>query len=96
MGRSQETMMLGAARLLLILLAALTVVYICLSFYSRSVRRGKLEAEWEEAPREGERDTFVDAGLKDYDGSLRRKLILGVYVVPLALIGFIIYATNFM
>jgi len=27
---------------------------------------------------------------------LRRKLILGVYVVPICVVSFIIYATNFM
>jgi len=87
--------MLAFAKLFLILMVALTVVYVSLSFYSRSVRRDKLEAEWDTGPGEGDRDAFVREGLKAYDGSLRRKLILGVYIVPLALIGFIVYATNF-
>ena len=87
--------MLGLARLVVILLVALTIVYVSLSLYSRSVRRGKLEAQWAEEGREGDRDAFVRAGLEDYDGSLRRKLILGVYVVPLALIALIIYLVNF-
>ena len=30
-----------------------------------------------------------------YDHSLRRKLILGVYLLPLCLIGLIVYLTNF-
>jgi Ca2+/Na+ antiporter len=87
--------MLGLARLVIILLVALTIVYISLSLYSRSVRRRKLEAEWAEEGRTGDRDAFVREGLEDYDGSLRRKLILGVYVVPLALIALIIYLVNF-
>ena len=87
--------MLGLARLVIILLVALTIVYVCLSLYSRSVRRGKLEAQWAEEGRVGDRDAFIREGLEDYDGSLRRKLILGVYVVPLALIGLIIYLVNF-
>ena len=41
------------------------------------------------------REAYVRHGLKDYDGSLRRKLILGVYVVPMALVGLIIYLVNF-
>ncbi len=73
----------------------LTLVYIALSFYSRSVRRGKLKAEWDEEGMTGDREAFVRQGLKDYDGSLRRKLILGVYVVPVVLIGVIIYLVNF-
>ncbi|TNF58659.1 MAG: hypothetical protein EP307_11870 [Rhodobacteraceae bacterium] len=87
--------MLGAARLLIILFVALTIVYVSLSLYSRSVRRAKLEAEWEEEAMQGDRDAFIRQGLAEYDGSLRRKLILGVYVVPLALIALIIYLVNF-
>lgn len=88
--------MFALARLLVIGLFVLTIVYICLSLYSRAVRRGKLESEWDEKGREGDRDTFVRDGLERYDGSLRRKLILGVYVVPICVVSFIIYATNFM
>jgi len=88
--------MLAAARLLIILLVVLTIIYVSLSLYSRSVRRGKLEAEWDEEGMSGDREAFVREGLEDYDGSLRRKMILGVYIVPLAVIGFLIYATNFM
>lgn len=87
--------MLGLARLVIILLVALTIVYVSLSLYSRSVRRRKLEAEWAEKGLQGDRDAFVREGLEDYDGSLRRKLIWGVYVVPLALIALIIYLVNF-
>lgn len=88
--------MFALARLLVIGFFVLTIIYICLSLYSRSVRRGKLEAEWDEEVREGDRDAFVREGLEEYDGSLRRKLILGVYVIPVCLVAFIIYATNFM
>lgn len=87
--------MLALARLLGIGLVVLTVIYISLSLYSRSVRRGKLEREWDEEIGTGDREAFVREGLKDYDGSLRRKLILGVYVVPLTLMIVIIYLTNF-
>ena len=86
--------MFALARLVIIGFVLLTIIYLCLSLYSRSVRRRKLNAEWEADPN-GDRDAFVDAGLEDYDGSLRRKLILGVYVVPTVLIGTIIYLTNF-
>lgn len=88
--------MLALARLLVFGFLALSVVYVCLSLYSRSVRRDKLEAEWDEEIKDGDREAFVQEGLQDYDGSLRRKLILGVYVIPIGIVSFIIYATNFM
>ncbi|MCI5110475.1 MAG: hypothetical protein MRY75_07950 [Marivita sp.] len=87
--------MFALARLLVIGFLVLSVVYICLSLYSRAVRRDKLEKEWDEEIQQGDRDAFVEAGLREYDGSLRRKLILGVYIVPLTVISVIIYLTNF-
>lgn len=83
-------------RFAIILLVVLTVIYVALSLYSRSVRRGKLEEWYDEEPRDVDRDAFIEQGLKDYDGSLRRKLIWGVYVVPLTLIAVLVYVTNFM
>ena len=47
------------------------------------------------APRTGDRDAWIDEGLEEYDGSLRRKLILGVYVVPAVLMVVVIYLTNY-
>lgn len=87
--------MLALGRLMVFGFVILTVIYFCLSLYSRAVRRGKLRAEWHEGPQDLDKDTFVDQGLDDYDGSLRRKLILGVYVVPVIVVGVIIYLTNF-
>lgn len=87
--------MFALARLMLISFVVLTIVYVCLSLYSRAVRRDKLEAEWDEEGMTGDRDAFIRQGLEDYDGSLRRKLILGVYVVPFSLMALIIYLTNF-
>lgn len=87
--------MLALGRLLVVGFLVLSVVYICLSLYSRAVRRDKLEREWDEEVQTGDREAFVKAGLRDYDGSLRRKLILGVYVVPMVVISAIIYFTNF-
>lgn len=87
--------MVAFLQLLVVGFILLTVVYIALSIWSRRVRRAKLEDEWYEEGMQGEQEDFVEAGLRDYDGSLRRKLILGVYVVPILVIGTIIYLTNF-
>lgn len=87
--------MFALARLLVIGFVVLTIVYVSLSFYSRSVRRGKLEKEWDEEGMTGDRDQWIEQGLKDYDGSLRRKLILGVYIIPVVLVITMIYLMNF-
>jgi len=75
---------------------ALSVVYLCLSWYSKSVRREKLEKEFDAGGIDGERGAFIKQGLKEYEGSLRRKLIYGFYVVPIVLLAVVIYMVNFL
>jgi hypothetical protein len=82
-------------RVLFIAFIVLSVIYLSLSLYSRARRRDKLEAEWDEGGIGTPRETFVKEGLRAYDGSLRRKLILGVYIVPMALVCLIVYLVNF-
>ncbi|MBS9715662.1 hypothetical protein ACFFUT_03135 [Pseudohalocynthiibacter aestuariivivens] len=84
------------ARLAFFGFIVLTVLYVILSWYSRSIRRGKLETEFDEEVKTGDRDAFIKEGLARYDSSLRRKLILGVYVVPVIVVAALIYVTNFM
>nr|WP_107847296.1 hypothetical protein [Litoreibacter ponti] len=87
--------MLGVLRLMVMAFIIMLVVYFVLSAWSRSVRRGKLAEEWDEEVREGDRDAFIEQGLVEYDGSLRRKLIFGVFVVPYLVIGVLVYVVNF-
>jgi Ca2+/Na+ antiporter len=89
--------MMGLVRLALMLFVALTIIYVMVSLYSRSVRKEKLENEWDAAPQSdapGARDAFIQAGLTEYRGSLRRRLILLVYVVPVVVIAVVTYLTN--
>lgn len=78
------------------LMIVLTIIYVVLSLYSRNARRDKLEAYWEEENLTGDRDAFVELGLKDYDSSLRRKLIWGVYIVPVTAVAILVYVMNYM
>lgn len=87
--------MLSFLRLMFILSIVLSIIYVGISIYSRRVRRGKLLAHWERKGMTGDREAFVQRGLKKYDRSFRRKLILGVYIVPLSLIAILVYVTNF-
>jgi Ca2+/Na+ antiporter len=88
-------MFFALGKLLLVLLVVLTVVYVSLSLWSRAVRREQLERRWDEEGRSGDREAYVEAGLEEYDGSVRRKLLLGVYVVPLAVVAAIVYLVNY-
>jgi Ca2+/Na+ antiporter len=92
--------MFALARLLFMGFIVLTIIYVFLSLYSRAQRRSKLKAHWtleglDDQDTRGDQDDYVQKGLEEYDDSVRRKLILGVYVIPTLLIAVIIYLTNF-
>lgn len=92
--------MIAIIRLAIFGFVALTVVYLLVSIYSRSVRREKLEKEWDTDPaREGmlpdERDAFLEAGMAAYRHSLRRKLIVLVYLIPMAIVIITAYLVNY-
>ncbi len=87
---------MGILRMAVIGFVVLTVFYVLLSLYSRSVRREKLEKEWDEEVKTGDRDAYIEKGMAEYESSLRRKLILLVYVIPVLLVICMLYAINFM
>ena len=71
---------MGWLRLAFVMYVALTVIYFLTSIYSRSVRREKLEKEWDTDPaREGvpqdERTAFIEAGMAAYDKGLKKRLL---------------------
>ena len=77
----------------------LSVVYVLVSIYSRSVRREKLEDRWgQDNPDnkdEAAREAFINAGMDDYNSGIRRKLILLIYVIPAVLVAVIHYLTTY-
>lgn len=72
----------------------LSVVYLLVSIYSRSIRREKLENEWDEEIKQGDRDAFINEGMKAYEGSLRKKLILLIFIVPICVITVLFVTVN--
>ncbi|PIE08723.1 MAG: hypothetical protein CSA73_01440 [Rhodobacterales bacterium] len=89
---------MGLIRLLFFGFIGLSVIHVLISIYSRSVRREKLEDEWDEAhpdqPGSAERDAFIEAGMIEYQTGIRPKLIGLVYVVPTVLVVAILILTN--
>lgn len=88
-------MIFGLLRLGAMAFIVMLLVYFVLSWWSRGVRRDKLEAEWDEDIQTGDKAAFVEEGLEDYEGSLRRKLIFGVFVVPYLVIAVLVYVVNY-
>ncbi len=85
----------GIIRLVVFGFLALSVVYLIVTVYARSVRRENLEKEFDAGGIEGSRDAFIAEGMARYRHSLRKKLLLGVYLVPMAVVAITIYLVNY-
>jgi len=105
--------MLGFIRFFITGMLMLTVLYVLLGIYVRSLMRERLEDKWaraqehmqERGPEDervqdetsiGSRDDYVEAGMQDYASSIRPKLLLGVYILPMVTFCVIFYMTNIM
>lgn len=90
---------MALVRLVIVGFLFLTLLYFTISAYSRSVRREKLEKQWDEDHPEGgdsaNRDQFIEAGMTEYNGSIRPKLIFLVYVIPVVLVAAIHITTSY-
>jgi hypothetical protein len=87
--------MIAIVRLAFFGFIGLTVVYWLVAIYSRSVRRERLEKEFDAGGVEGARDDYIKAGLDDYEHGLRRKLIVLVYIIPTVIIAVTVYFVNY-
>ena len=89
---------MGFVRLVLFGFIGLSIVYLSISVYSRSVRREKLEKAWAEENAGNEdmaaRDAYVEKGIVAYNNSFRPKLIGLVYIIPTVIVMVIVYTTN--
>jgi uncharacterized ion transporter superfamily protein YfcC len=90
--------MVGLVRLVVFGFLALSVVYLAVWFYSRSVRREKLEKSWDaDHPEGGEneaRKAHIQEGMAKYHAGVRVKLILLIYVIPAVLVVAALVVTN--
>ncbi|PZQ97956.1 MAG: hypothetical protein DI533_12545 [Cereibacter sphaeroides] len=72
----------------------LSVVYVVVSIYSRSVRREKLEKRFDAEVKTGDRERYVEEGMVAYQKGLRRKLLVLIYIIPMAVVAGTIYYIN--
>ncbi|MEL6204827.1 MAG: hypothetical protein AAFR47_05905 [Pseudomonadota bacterium] len=88
-------MIFAFGRLMLLLLIASSVVYVCLWFYARAIQSEKLAAAWEDEGRPGSKESFIAKGLESERYALRRRLLLWVYAVPFVAVALIVYVSNY-
>jgi len=91
--------MFGIVLKIIIIFLILTVAYAILNFTTRIKQRVNLEAEYktqsELRQMSEEKEIYVARGMKKYARSYKPKLILGVYIIPGLIIGFLIYLAQF-
>lgn len=88
-------MIIPFLRLMVFGFLALSVLYLLIALYARSVEKERLEKEFDAGGIEGDRDVYIAEGMARYRTSLRRKLLWGVYIVPMTVIAVVIYILNF-
>lgn len=87
--------MVGFFKLAVFGLLGLSVLYVALSIYLRSLERERLEKEWDAGGIAGDRDDHIQRGLASHRHSLRRRLLWLVYIVPIAVVTALVWILNF-
>lgn len=87
--------MIAIIRLAVFGFIGLTITYFLVAIYSRSVRREKLEKKFDAGGIEGDRDTYIEDGMKAYEHGLRRRLLWLVYIIPTAVVAVTVYFVNY-
>lgn len=87
--------MIAIIRLAIFGFVAMTVMYVTISLYSRSVRREWLEKTFDAGGIDGSRDAYIEDGMQAYQHGLRRRLIWLVYVIPTVAVAAIVYVVNY-
>ena len=91
--------MIALIRLILLIVLLEGLFYLLLTVYIRSLRRERLEGEWDarhpdQAGDTAAREEFVDRAMVRFKKSLQSRLVLLVFVVPTLVIMGIIYYVN--
>ena len=87
-------MIIGLGRMAILLLAGLTIIYVCVYLYWRSGIKMRLEEEWVMEGRPGDRGTWVEDRLEPHARRIRGWLVGLVYVLPFAALSLYVYLTN--
>jgi hypothetical protein len=79
------------ARLIVVMLIPLAVIYASLLAWLCARRRDRLEEEFNPAASPAERRAFVQAGVRAYAARIRGRLAAAVFGIPIAgLIGYVL------
>lgn len=88
--------MAGWIRNIVIIFAILSAVYAVLTLTNNFRQRQKLRSEYKATESSTEtKEAYVERGLRDYNRSIRPKMLLGIYLIPLAIMGTLIWLAQY-
>ena len=73
----------------------LSVIYVLLSTSGRMRQRKRLNSEYKADKPETSKDDFIEKGMIKYDRSMRPKLFLFVFIIPIIIIGTLIFLAQY-
>ncbi|PJF08646.1 hypothetical protein [Pseudorhodobacter sp. MZDSW-24AT] len=88
-------MIIGWLRFAFIGYVGLTIVYVIMRIYLRSVRRETLEKRFDAGGIEGDRATYIEKGMAAYDRGLKKNLLWLIYIIPTVAVVVTLYILNF-
>ena len=87
--------MIGIIRSVFFGFMGLSVVYWLVRVYSRSVRRERLEREFDARGVSDGRDEYITSGMDHYEHGLRKRLIVLVYIIPAIIVGVTVWYIDY-
>ncbi len=85
---------MGFLRPLILVFLVLVAIHLVLRVWLRLREKRRLAAEWEAGNRLGDRETYVQEGMEQYDGSLGKRLLWLTIVGPMAGLIVLLYVLN--
>ena len=73
----------------------LSAIYVLLSTSGRLRQRKRLNSEYKADKPETSKDEFITTGMIKYDRSMRPKLFLFVFIIPIIIIGTLIFLAQY-
>jgi len=73
----------------------LSAIYVLLSTSGRRRQRKRLNSEYKASNFEANKDEFITKGMVKYDRSMRPKLFLFVFIIPIIVIGTLIFLAQY-
>ena len=73
----------------------LSVIYVLLSSSGRMRQRHRLNSQYKTDKPETDKDDFIEQGLVKYDRSMKPKLFLFVFIIPIIVIGTLIFFAQY-